>query len=53
MKKTIIGGIAATATATGALLFGASPASADVFTICPSGHEGVVGGHTTDTGGHN
>ena len=47
MKKTIIGGIAATATAIGALLFGAAPAHADVFTICPSGHEGVVGGHTT------
>jgi hypothetical protein len=24
-----------------------SPAHADVFTMCPSGHEGVVGGHTT------
>ena len=45
MKKTIIGGIAAAATATGALLFGAAPAHADVFTMCPSGHEGVVGGH--------
>ena len=46
MKKLIGGGLAA-ATATVALLFGAAPAQADVFTMCPSGHEGVVGGHTT------
>jgi hypothetical protein len=47
MKKNIIGSIAAAVTTTGALLFGAAPAHADVFTICPSGYEGVVGGHTT------
>jgi hypothetical protein len=45
MKKTIIGGIAATATALGITL--AAPAQADVFTMCPSGHAGVVGGHTS------
>jgi hypothetical protein len=45
MMKTIIGGIAATATALGITL--AAPAQADVFTMCPSGHAGVVGGHTS------
>jgi hypothetical protein len=32
---------------TAASLCLATPARADVFDICPSGHEGVVGGHTT------
>jgi hypothetical protein len=27
--------------------FGAGPAHADAFDMCPDGHEGVVGGHTT------
>jgi hypothetical protein len=45
MKKTIIGGIAATATALGITL--AAPAQADVFTMCLSGNQGVVGGNTT------
>jgi hypothetical protein len=45
-KKTIVGGIAATVTATGALLFAATPARADVFTVCPSGMTGVA---TDDT----
>jgi len=43
MKKNIIGGIAAAATATGALLFGAAPAQADDgFIMCPSGRDGVA-----------
>lgn len=25
----------------------AAPAQADVFSVCPDGHEGVVGGHTS------
>ena len=39
MKKLIVGGLAAaTATATGALLFGAAPAQADEsFLTCPAG----------------
>jgi hypothetical protein len=45
MKKTIIGGIAATATALGITL--AAPAQAEVFNMCLSGNQGVVGGHTT------
>jgi hypothetical protein len=46
MKKTIIGGSAAAVIATGALLFAAAPAHADVFTVCPSGMSGVS---TADT----
>jgi hypothetical protein len=48
MKKQLIGGGLAAAAVTGALLC-AAPAQAhdDVFTMCPSGNEGVVGGHTT------
>ena len=49
MKKIISGGIAALAATTGIAVFPAAPAHADdvVFTMCPSGREGVVGGHTT------
>ena len=45
MKKLISGGLAAAAV-TGALLC-AAPAQADPVSICPSGHAGVVGNHTT------
>lgn len=41
MKKTTIGGSAATVIACGAMLFVAAPAQADVFTVCPSGMSGV------------
>jgi hypothetical protein len=46
MKKTIIGGIAATATALGVIV--AAPAHADMaFTTCPSGRDGVIDGTAT------
>ena len=41
MKKITIGGSAAVVIASGALLFAAAPAHADVFTVCPSGMSGV------------
>ena len=44
MKKVIVGGLAAGAVALGIAV--ASPASADVFTVCPSGMSGVA---TDDT----
>lgn len=31
----------------GLFLLGTGTAKADVFDVCPSGHEGVVGGHTS------
>jgi hypothetical protein len=47
MKKLITSGLAAAAI--GGALLAAAPAQAsyDVFTTCPSGHTGVVGGHTS------
>src|SRR5258705_12625680 len=48
MKKQLIGCGLAAAAVTGALLC-AAPAQAhdDVFTMCQSGNQGIVGGHTT------
>lgn len=43
MKKFIAAALFAAAAALGL----AAPAQADVFTVCPSGNEGVVGGHTS------
>jgi hypothetical protein len=45
--RSKIGGLAALVAA-GAIAVTASPsARADLFTMCPDGHEGVVGGHTS------
>jgi hypothetical protein len=41
MNKPIIGASAGAVIATGAILFAAAPAHADVFTVCPSGMSGV------------
>ena len=46
MKKILAAAGIGAALIAGSLL-DISPAHADVFTMCPSGHEGVVGGHTT------
>jgi hypothetical protein len=43
MFKTVL--VAALATA--GVMLNPGVAQADVFTMCPDGHEGVVGGHTT------
>jgi hypothetical protein len=47
MKKMIVGGLAAAAAAIGVAV--AAPANAyyDAFVMCPDGHEGVVGEHTS------
>jgi hypothetical protein len=44
-KTALVGGIAAAAIA--ATVGVAAPANASVFTMCPSGHAGVVGGRTS------
>ena len=46
MKKLIATAGIGAALSAGTLL-GIGPAHADVFDICPSGNEGVVGGHTS------
>ena len=41
MRLALLAGMLATAVVT------AAPAKADLFTMCPDGYEGVVGGHTS------
>ena len=41
MNRLLIGGLTALAVATGSLMGAAGTASADIFTVCPSGISGV------------